>query len=173
MAADFTTQMKLENDLWSFALHFYQQPGVETLCLKLQNSYGLSINRLLLACWAGYQGRVLDTAQFSEADKWQSQITQPLRQLRYRVRERKTESGFETCYQALRKAELACEQVELALLFEMAQVAEMAPGGALLVEKNLQLYLKSLKQPIDREIESDLGELQQALATYLGTNVSQ
>ncbi|EAR61184.1 TIGR02444 family protein [Neptuniibacter caesariensis] len=173
MAADFTTPMKLKNDLWDFALLFYQHPGIESLCLKLQDQYGLSINRLIMACWAGLKGKELNEAVFeSSAEQWKNQITQPLREVRYKVRQAKADTPeLEACYAALRKAELACEQVELALLYE---VVEGIPESEILeatVEKNLYQYLNFCKQPIDNLLEADIQTLVRAAKTYLGTNM--
>lgn len=163
--------MQLKNDLWDFALNFYQQPGIEQSCLELQNEFDLSINRLIFACWGGVQGYELDSVSFDEADHWQQEMTHPLRGVRYKVRERKqVSSEYDACYQKLRQAELACEQVELALLYQQSQVAAHAVPSSGLIEENLHSYLKSQKVPIDKEIVGALKPLILAANSYLSTN---
>ncbi|MCP4597321.1 TIGR02444 family protein [Neptuniibacter sp.] len=134
--------MDLKNELWDFALEFYQQPEIEAFCLSLQEQYGLSINRLIFSSWCGCKGLRLRQNNFSgEAAEWQNEITHPLRAVRYKVREQKEQ--FPGCYQKLRQAELACEQVELALLYDISKGLEKAQANAQLVEANLHSYLKS------------------------------
>lgn len=164
--------MQLKNDLWVFALNFYQQPQVEANCLMLQNHYGLSVNRLIFACWSGVRGiRLTPERLNSAADDWQAEVTHPLRKVRYQVRkERSANPQLDECYQALRQAELKCEQVELALLFEMSESWQNGPASALLAEENMVCYLKSMKLPISTEIELAFKPLLNAVIAYLGTN---
>lgn len=159
MAADFNTAMDLENELWHFALEFYQQQGIEKACLELQSTYGLSINRLIFASWCGINGITLGPSDFSgPGEEWQTTVTHPLRKLRYSVRKQKQD--FPECYQKLRQAELACEQVELALLYQqVSHYGKKVAVNSAEVEKNLQTYLKSLNLPIDKQLTTHLAPL--------------
>lgn len=136
--------MKLENALWHYALRLYGQAGVEQTCLTLQGA-GLSINRLLLCCWLGQEeGRRLVLEQLEAATNWQTDITHPVRALRYAVRMHKQEDdSYQAVYAAMRKAELACEQVELALMYEAAVAMEQADTGVDLLLENLACYLNA------------------------------
>lgn len=111
--------MSLENPLWHYALALYSRPGVEQYCLQLQDQ-GASINRLLFACWLARQGVRLNRARLQQLDNgWRDQVARPLRSLRYSVRDRLAQlPDAESCYAALRQAELAAEQVELMLLWQ-------------------------------------------------------
>lgn len=150
--------MQLENELWHFALDFYSQSEVEHCCLSLQDQYGLSINRIIFSCWCGVQGLEVAGPQFQEAALWQKEITHPLRALRYKARERK--EAYPDCYAKLRQAELACEQVELSLLYEQTEKLPRSDLDSLaLVEKNVQTYLKLNNLPIDKEITQYLSPL--------------
>ena len=102
----------LETPLWHYALGLYSRPGVEAAALALQQA-GLSINRLLFACWLASEGRELKSDYLQgEALQWQRELTHPLRALRYRVRGQKAAAPeLEACYRKLREAELAAEQV--------------------------------------------------------------
>lgn len=158
MAADFNTAMNLENELWHFALDFYSKSEVEHCCLSLQDQYGLSINRIIFSCWCGVQGVEVAGPQFQKATLWQKEITHPLRALRYKVRKQKED--YPDCYAKLRQAELACEQVELFMLYEQAgKLPQSDLNSLVLVEKNLQTYLKLNNLPIDKEITQYLSPL--------------
>lgn len=148
--------MKLENALWHYALQLYAEEGVEHACLQLQGA-GLSINRLIYLIWLGLNGREYCPAAQEQAADWQQMVTHPLRAVRYRVRTVKQDSAaYDTCYQALRKAELACEQVELALLFEAGGQCVRAEPGAELVLENLARYLNGCTLESGADISSAL-----------------
>ncbi|GGO87889.1 hypothetical protein GCM10011348_42110 [Marinobacterium nitratireducens] len=137
--------MNLDNPLWHYALELYAHPGVEQACLGLQQS-GLGTNRLLFCCWLASEGRLLRPSELdaSEAGRWQRELTTPLRALRYRVRESKAgEPQLDAVYRALRQAELAAEQVELARLFELGSrwQADAAAERDELLLRNTALYL--------------------------------
>lgn len=136
--------MKLENALWHYALRLYSQDGVEQACLTLQRA-GLSINRLLLCCWLGQDvGRRLALEQLEEATNWQADVTHPMRALRYAVRSHKQQDdSYQAVYAAMRKAELACEQVELALMYQASEAMEQAEVGVELLLENLACYLNA------------------------------
>jgi len=112
--------MKIENDLWDFALDFYAQPKVSEVLLVLQDEQGCRINQLLFALWlASVNCRIksLDAA----SERWAVSITSELRVLRRAVKEQmyasdQLESTLRSCYKKLLSAELAAEQVELAYL---------------------------------------------------------
>lgn len=163
--------MHLKNAFWDFALEFYQQSGVEQTCLKLQEEYGLSINRILFACWGGVRGtRLCDEAYAGPSFDWQKEITHPLRAVRYKVREDKARyEELDQCYQALRQAELKCEQVEIALLFANATSLPQSTPSLKLAEENLHSYLKFSNLAADKEIVLAVAPLLEALKTYLGT----
>lgn len=149
--------MKLENELWDYALALYGRDGVEAACLSLQAA-GLSINRVLFCLWLGQQaGRQLQLADLAEADNWQVQVTQALRAVRYQVRGHKQQSDdYLPCYSALRKAELACEQVELALLHDAARALSPAEPGINLALENLACYLNACTLKDDQTVRGAL-----------------
>ncbi|MCV6589608.1 MAG: DUF2390 domain-containing protein [Marinobacterium sp.] len=164
MATHSTTALQLDNPFWQFALQFWQQHDVERCCLELQ-AQGLSINRLLFCLWLAEQGLQLpgldsntgqpegidpydktdqqnNTVQTHSADCWQQQISHPLRALRFNIRAMKAyEPALEAAYKALRKAELACEQVEIAYLWQSSQSSVPADPGLELAQYNLQHWL--------------------------------
>ncbi len=123
--------MALDNPLWRSALALYARPGVEHCCLRLQDQ-GAAINRLLLACWLGQRGVPVDEARWRALNhEWRQTVTEPLRQIRYRVRTlRAQQPALDDSYRALLQAELAAEQVELMQLWHAVQSWPCRPESA-------------------------------------------
>lgn len=168
MAADFNIQMQLKNDLWDFALNFYQQPGIESACLLLQDQFGLSINRVIYAVWCGCQGEKTEVGASDDADQWQLEVTGALRDIRFRVREQKADCGaFAECYDKLKQAELACEQVELAMLYQQKKLYMQPKGSRYLVQINLEQYIAEVNVELSPELELAIGPIFSALNHYL------
>jgi uncharacterized protein (TIGR02444 family) len=135
--------MSLENPLWQYALTLYSRSGVEQCCLQLQDQ-GAVVNRLLFACWLASQGIKLDHDRLHQSgNRWQPEVTRPLRAVRFRVREQLAAlPEAEACYRALRQAELAAEQLELMLLWQDGQSwLPDSEVGAALFQHNLQQVL--------------------------------
>lgn len=148
--------MQLQNPLWAFALKIYSYSEVEACCLALQNEYGMSINRLLYAAWLATQHKLLDTAalQQSPAQQWQSDMTHPLRALRYQLRRvRADEPALDSFYAAMRKAELEAERIELAYLYTLAQSwPEEAVSVEVLINENIRRLVSEDSTSADREL---------------------
>lgn len=163
--------MNIENPLWQFALKLYTSPSVESCCLAFQLR-GVSINRLLCCCWAGVEGYRTTEAMLTSgsASRWQEQVTLPVREVRYRVRELKLQQAdLEPCYKALRTAELATEQVELAMLYQVVSEADKEQGGILLVKHNLENYLVGLGVVSDPDLLAQLATLLDAVSDLIGS----
>lgn len=140
------------NPFWDFSLAVYGRPGVSEACLRLQDRHGLDVNLLLVCCWAGAQGRGLDSAGIARlaaavAD-WHHAVVQPLRGVR---RWLKTQAvAPEDLAGALRATikakELEAERIEQQLLYDALgePAADTASRGGedALAAKNLRLYLE-------------------------------
>ena len=113
--------MQLQNPLWNFALAVYAKPEVENTCLSLQNEYGCSINKILLSLWLTCEQKAFlsDQLEHSSSAVWHEQITQPIRSLRHRVRS-DLKGVADEVYNAIRKAELESERIEIAYLHEQS-----------------------------------------------------
>ncbi len=105
-----------EQGLWEFALAQYPRPGVEALCLELQDEHGLDVPVLLALAWAVVQHRA--PAEFDRCLQaalcFAGSHVYPLRALRRRAKP----LGNPSFYEALKKAELAAERVQLRILEE-------------------------------------------------------
>lgn len=153
--------MALDNPLWRYALTLYAAPGVEQCCLQLQDQ-GAAINRLLLACWLGSRGVAVAAVDWPQLElPWRSDVTEPLRRIRYRVRaQRSAQPALEACYRALRQAELAAEQVELMLLWQRSRAWPRQPAnaGTALILEHLNRYRQLTAQPLSERALEQLAE---------------
>ncbi len=120
-------------DLWSFALDCYARPGVETLCLALQDQ-GADVCLVLTGAWLETR-RVACTPERLAALKglaghWQALAIQPLRSTRLRWKEPGlTDPPLEALRQALKGLELAAERLLLERLQD-ASAGWAAQGDA-------------------------------------------
>lgn len=106
--------MAPEDSLWCFSLAVYGRPGVDGVCIDLQDRLGLDVNLLLLALWAGAVcGVRLDGAAMkrleSEAAAWHRPVVAPLRAVR---RHLKGIAGAEALRQTVKAVELEAERLE-------------------------------------------------------------
>ena len=160
--------MQLKNDLWDFAPNFYQQPEVEPTCLLLQAQFGVSINRLIYAVWCGCRCEQAVDGASQGADRWQREVTHALRAIRFNVREKRAElDGLDACYRQLRQAELACEQVELAMLYQQPRVSMHDQDIRALVLSNIKRYLVESNVAFDAALEVALQPILSAINHYL------
>lgn len=78
--------------LWEFSLSVYAQPGMERLCLWLQDSRQVNVNTLLWALWLDEQQYPFHADLWrrglSCAAPWQLGVVVPLRSLRRRLPKR-------------------------------------------------------------------------------------
>jgi len=145
--------MSIYNPLWHYAIALYQRPGVEASCLALQEQ-GLSVNRLLLCCWLAHTGRRLEPDRLAEAEAWRVSVLEPLRAIRYQVRLMRDDANLEECYQQLKRAELAAEQVEMLRLWQGCELWAAAAEGQeplVLARQNIGIYMAQLSRTSDSE----------------------
>lgn len=72
--------------LLDWAVRAYARPGVQGLCLTMQDDHGQCVGFLLWAAWAARGGRRIDAARLAEAAalarEWETAIVAPLRSVR-------------------------------------------------------------------------------------------
>jgi uncharacterized protein (TIGR02444 family) len=118
------TALSLSGPHWSFALQLYRQPGVSDACLALQDRLGVDVNILLFALFAAIErGIALNDRDVQDMDEtvaaWRSEIVLALRALRRRMKngpEPAPNEVTEALREQIKRAELAAEQVEQAML---------------------------------------------------------
>ena len=109
-------------NLWDWAGRAYAAPGVEAVCLRLQDRFGQSVSYLLWAAWTAAEGRPLDDALVGRAAAraflGETEALRPLRAAR-RAAEGERRA-------ALKRQELAAER----RLLEALETMTPAPGPA-------------------------------------------
>lgn len=153
---------------WNYAVQLYSVPDVAALCLTLQNRYQLSVNYLLFGLWLAHEGLYLpvDLAD-QKASQWREMTLDPLRQLRFALRETKQSEEEYCCYEALKQAELAAEKVEIGLLYELRgqcpDAGQLASDGT-----RKELSYRNVCVAVKRTIaKPDIDEDLQALLAHL------
>jgi uncharacterized protein (TIGR02444 family) len=144
---------KLPNDanpLWDFAVDFYRREGMETHCITLQDTAGEDVNCLLLCCWCGVEGIVLDSEELAVIlsttawQHWRSRCIEALRGVR-RELGRSLMEGAGSMRERVLAVELEVERLALNYLFRQLQrmpLVREAPSAGLLC-RNLQAYRKA------------------------------
>lgn len=151
------------DQLWDFSLKFYRQPGVEPLCLTLQEHWQADINILLWLCWLETESIAIENTQIQLAEAhiatWNREAVWPLRTLRMEMKQRYgiSDTAIEATRSAIKKAELQAERVVQIRLEQLAhtwraqtQRQPMTPGHNLAVYAD---YLQ-LPEPLKREMQS-------------------
>ena len=129
--------LALDNPLWDFALAFYARESVSELLLILQDQHQQQVNRLLTCCWLTSSSKLWQGPADVQQQNWPNASIEQLRMLRRQVREYKAQPAWQPYYQALLKAELAGEQLELAHWYVMATEQGQSVADVAL-EQNLQ-----------------------------------
>lgn len=132
--------MAQQNPLWHGINNFYALPGVESLCLTLQNEHHLRIIWLLGAAWLARQGCQLPPHWLDAT--WSLQVIEPLRAVRREVRRQVLPAAeMPPVYALLKQAELAAERYEVDRLWQRLGTplpVAAIPEATLLVQNLLQ-----------------------------------
>jgi uncharacterized protein (TIGR02444 family) len=120
--------------LWDWSLGAYARPGVEALCLELQDEHGQCVPYLLWAAWAAAEGRAPDPAILAQAAsvarEWESAVVGPLRSVRRALAEPKpglAPAGQRSLRIRVKAEELASERLLLEALEPIAPPRRETP----------------------------------------------
>jgi uncharacterized protein (TIGR02444 family) len=133
------------SSLWDFAVALYAQPGVQSLCLMLQDCHAVNVNLTLYARWLEVRQIPLDLpAAHACIAGWDKTYVQALRQLRRQMKQ-EFAGAVEGVRHQIKRAELLAERQELVWLEQLA--ISWAQTDKLAAGENLQLYLRHLQVP--------------------------
>lgn len=148
---------------WDYSLKAFRTDGVAPALIALQDRAGAHVNLLLFCCWAASEGIAIDPKLLrlakENAGAWQSEIVEPLRALRRRLK-----GGFHGFpadeVEALRKQinglEIEGERIEQGRLAALASGRPRASADARLAVAGLARYFAELgRRPTDADA-SDL-----------------
>ena len=112
----------MTEDIWSFALDLYAQPGCEAACLALQEA-GADVCLLLAGTWFGARGVACGEQRLDALAKtsagWQNEVVRPLRTLRQQWKAgARDDAHLEALRETLKTLELRAERLQLERLAE-------------------------------------------------------
>ncbi len=123
--------------VWEQALAAWRRPGVEALCLELQNAHGQHPALLLWRHWALTEQRRIGPGTLARAvdltRRWDGQVIRPLRALRTRLKTSPPhidEAGRLALRAQIQQDEVAAERLLLDALAALAEapVAQNPPA---------------------------------------------
>jgi uncharacterized protein (TIGR02444 family) len=151
------------NGFWDYSLKAFRTEGVAPALIALQDRAGAHVNLLLFCCWAASEGIAVDMALLRQAKQsagaWQSEIVEPLRALRRRLK-----GGFDGFppepVEALRKQinglEIEGERIEQGRLAALASGKPRASADGRLAVAGLARYFAVLERRPSAEDVADL-----------------
>ena len=118
------TDLDAEGPQWSFAVDLYAKPAVSQACLTLQDRLGGDVCLLLFALFIAREHQIgLAHSDFASLDAaiadWRREVIEPLRSVRRRLKagpHPAPSPHTNAVRQHIQKAELAAEQIALAML---------------------------------------------------------
>lgn len=124
-----------EHPAWSFALAFYDQPGVSSVCLELQDAHELDVPVVLVMLWlanshqASVSTSTLDTvlAKNSVLRAWIAELRVIRRRLKDALR---SDEDLVGTYRAAQRTELEAEKVWVRRLGDAFALARDGNGRA-------------------------------------------
>ncbi len=119
--------LRCDNPFWKFSLAVYAQPGVAAECLALQSALNIDVNVLLFCAWLGAERNIaLDDLALATIEgqvrRWHETVVRPLRAVRQTMKSvpEMADDTVKELRKEIAAAELRAEQVEQALLFNLA-----------------------------------------------------
>lgn len=122
-----------EPDFWTWSLDRYRREGVESLALRLQDGFGLSVNLLLWSCWCAERydatAELVMRKAVDVTAQWGGKVAAPLRAVRRYLNDRSDVADAAALRDDVKAAELEAERLEQAMLEDLARSA-LSPATA-------------------------------------------
>jgi len=149
--------LTLDNPFWKFSLAVYAVPEVAAECLALQRELDIDVNVLLFCAFMGNAHKIslsqdaLTRAQ-NHVRTWHETSVRPLRKVRQDIKPMPAmaDPAVKALREDIAKSELRAEQIEQAMLFELAAEwanTDVAGSAALAVQHNVSILLKPATLP--------------------------
>jgi uncharacterized protein (TIGR02444 family) len=137
------------DDLWRWVMHRYRQPGVENLCLVLQQTLKANVNMVLWAQWLEEHNMMLTPtlllAGKTAIENWHQHVVSPVRDARYWIKnETAQQQHLQSLYDALKSVELDAERHELKLLHAVSSIPHTDAPASTQAGNNVRNYLHTL-----------------------------
>jgi uncharacterized protein (TIGR02444 family) len=129
----------MRNPLWDYASTTYGLEGVASVCLVLQDRFGVDVNLLLYAAWLAHLQQRLGATHVEALDAcvsdWRDQVVRPLRALR---RQLYAVAGAGEFYEGVKALELQAERVQLDSMYAFFRGSEGLSPAPHPLRDNLQ-----------------------------------
>ena len=106
-------------DFWQFSLQFYSRAEIPSVCITLQDDYGIDINLLFFILFLAKNQRLLTTEDIRRIDSsicsWRQKVVQPLRAIRRELKSGVTpvdKESAEVLRSAIKRDELQAERLQ-------------------------------------------------------------
>jgi uncharacterized protein (TIGR02444 family) len=137
---NFPEDALLDNPFWQFSLTVYQQASCAAFLLDAQDRFGLDVNILLFIGWLAHRKKVLrlSSSLKNRINDFQQNTILPIRKIRI------TSKGFNNIefYDALKKLELAAENIEQQRLYRLSdQMPISNEGFKVSIEQSYKVYV--------------------------------
>ncbi len=148
----------LKSSLWNFAVSIYQENGVSTACLFLQDSCDVDVPLLLCAGFLAVNGKCFDPAILSALQKqtspWQRDVVQSLRVVRQKLKSEPYPAQIdkvEALRLSVKEAELSAEKIQLNMMEDAT--AQVPPSD---IQPNLSNLTAALTMVVDAQSKTAL-----------------
>jgi uncharacterized protein (TIGR02444 family) len=165
--------MHNNKSFWNFSVRTYKNEGVSTICLNLQDAYGVDVNQMFFCCWYGYvAGEFTDTLfdrsiEFSKT--WAQEVVNPLRSVRQWMKpligkdERLPDDDATQLREMIKKAELLAEKLQEETLESLVgELTESSHTHSEQVEasaKNIKRYFTLLNIELNDAVINDVNAI--------------
>lgn len=154
-----------DTPFWVYSVTVYDRAGVASACLTLQDRFGLDVNLILLCCWLGSRGTILDHAEATRAvaiaEEWASPVIEPLRAVRRHLKKTTADELILQLRTQISALELDAEKIQQHRLYNSFGTLPSAenPQSLLIAKGNLMNYLAAHGRALDPALREILTKL--------------
>lgn len=161
---------RVDDRFWNFSLDRYCRPGVDAICLTMQDEAGVDVNLLLFCLWCGQQGVALAVGEIAALDgtgsgQWRETVVKPLRAARRAMKAPPRPFdpvATERLRDRLKRIEIESERLQQVVLAETAEAMGLlasadpsAPAARKTAKANTSAYLATLKMAASVAAQQD------------------
>ena len=154
-----------DTPFWIYSVAVYDRADVASTCLTLQDRFGLDVNLILLCCWLGSRGIILDHAKATRAaaiaEEWASPVIGPIRAVRRHLKKTTADEFILQLRTQISALELEVEKIQQYRLYQSFGALPPTPDPQILpiAAGNLMSYLTAQGRALDPSLRKILIKL--------------
>ena len=154
-----------DTPFWNYSVAVYDRADVASVCLTLQDRFRLDVNLILLCCWLGSRGIILDHAKATRAidiaEEWASPVIGPIRAVRRHLKKTTTDEFILQLRTQISALELEVEKIQQYRLYKSFDTLPPAldPKILRITAGNLMNYLAAQGRALDPSLREILTKL--------------